>query len=477
MRATRSVGEMAAFACLLFLAACDGVEAGDWVVPEADHTATGASIESAARLRALLAESGDVELLAPTACETVETRAAAPTILVSRNRPVDYGSTSIAVSDPARAVNLQDDVINSGSVAPGLTTALSGDVVLPSRPLRGQAILLIDRLYAHITALDPQGFTPLSQVSVLGAGGTPTTAPVGTYRANPHDLVELGGGEIYVTRYDADDTTNLGADIIRVNLLTGAITARIDPKPLVPPDLPAAVEGSRSRPSKLLAAMGRVFVSLGVSAGQSPAPDGLVGAIDPATDQLVNVWRLPQCAFPEALAFDAVTKSVVVLCQGSIFDDDGPTRAALYRLNLCDGSKGFTRWLTGADIGAVAGVATGLYLSDIKSVPGGFVVAAYGVKADRADRLLFVARGAAGALAGARVIAKYGDYELGGLAVDAASGHLLAAVMNRNDPHIDVFKLGDELAPGVSPSARFDASPITRLLPASLGLVRAEGER
>ena len=105
----------------------------------------------------------------------------------------DYTSTSISAISPAGAV-LSQTVISSGSAPPGLTTALSGDVIFPSTAPASGKLLLIDRYpNSVLTWVEPKTGSVIQQL------------PVGTgFGSNPHDYLELAKDKAYVTRYESN---------------------------------------------------------------------------------------------------------------------------------------------------------------------------------------------------------------------------------------------------------------------------------
>jgi len=100
-----------------------------------------------------------------------------PAALVVANS--DFTSTNISVLSPAGSV-LSESIISSASAPPGLTTALSGDVVFPLEPTPG-VIVLIDRFpNSVVTSVDPSTAMVMKQL------------PVGTgFAANPHDYLAV----------------------------------------------------------------------------------------------------------------------------------------------------------------------------------------------------------------------------------------------------------------------------------------------
>ena len=109
----------------------------------------------------------------------------------------DRSVTSVALLDPEGEL-LQADFISSGAAPAGLTTALSGDVVLPTRSGDPKTLTLLDRFRTDvITRLDPMRGVVLGQVRTHEGSDT-------SYSSNPQDFVYLGPGDAWVTRYNPD---------------------------------------------------------------------------------------------------------------------------------------------------------------------------------------------------------------------------------------------------------------------------------
>ena len=129
----------------------------------------------------------------------------------------DYSSTAISLltSDGSLCA---PDVITSGSRPPGLLTALSGDVVLPSGPDPAGRLHVLDR-YPNgvVTTVDPTTSEVLAQLAV------------GTL-SDPHDIAFVDGPpSILLTRMEYVDpaTTTEGSDLIRFPLDASA-SLRVD---------------------------------------------------------------------------------------------------------------------------------------------------------------------------------------------------------------------------------------------------------
>jgi hypothetical protein len=139
----------------------------------------------------------------------------------------DYTSSLLSLVDPATATLVHDNCLNSGSVAPQLSQALSGSVVLPSAPLPGHPLVLIDSTNGSLVWVNPADCTVVRQLSVSTG-----------FKAYPHDVVAVSPNKFYVTRYMTNssptaDPSDLdeGGDLLILDLDLGKAVARIDLAP------------------------------------------------------------------------------------------------------------------------------------------------------------------------------------------------------------------------------------------------------
>jgi hypothetical protein len=188
----------------------------------------------------------------------------------------DYMSVSLAVADAATGMVAHDGCVSSGSKAPGLTTALSGDVVLPSQPQPGHELLLIDRTNAVLTWLDPASCQVLRQLNV--GEGKP---------ANPHDVIPVSAHKAYVTRFAEE-----ASDLAIIDPTAATIIGHVDLRGLSTQpdgDKPALV-----MPDRGLLVGGKVYVSLGeMSADYQTGGPARLAVVDPATDAVSGTIDLP----------------------------------------------------------------------------------------------------------------------------------------------------------------------------------------
>ena len=130
----------------------------------------------------------------------------------------DYETTSVSLLAADGSILCQD-FINSGSAPTGLSTALSGDVVLPTPGRTPSSVLtLIDRYTTDvITRVDTVSGEVLGQVKTKDSS-SPEKAAFG---ANPQDVYYLGD-RAWVSRHTPnetvdDDDADRGLDLIEID--------------------------------------------------------------------------------------------------------------------------------------------------------------------------------------------------------------------------------------------------------------------
>jgi hypothetical protein len=278
----------------------------------------------------------------------------------------DYKSTSVSLLDPRTGALTRDDCINSGSKPPGLSLALSGDVVLPSAAQPGHEVLLIDRTNSALTYLDPATCAVTRQVAV-GTG----------FFSNPQDVVALGPTKAYVLRYERNDKPTPdpadlddGDDILVIDPSQGRALSRIALGSY------ASTAGVLARPAHAVMVGGKVYVGLdSVSTDFATVGAGRVVIIDPGTDAVTGTIDLPGLKSCNGLESGPGGSSLVVTCEGSFSDAnqaDGsgivlldvsqnpPTVQARLTAQLFAGRAVFRAGLTGGTTGlaVTAGTAT-----------------------------------------------------------------------------------------------------------------------
>ena len=228
----------------------------------------------------------------------------------------DYASTSVAIVGFDGTVHAPA-ILTSGSEAPGLSVALSGDVVAASERATDGRVVLIDRYPASaITWLEPR------------APEAPTQLDVQTgFASNPQDVLDLGDGRALVARYESNldagrEPFDAGSDLLVVDTRTPAVVGRID----LGPAMTGAAPGILPRPARLRRVGDRVAVLLAAySADFSDSADARVALVDPAqgtVDGFVVLDGLRGCS-----AFDVAPSGTRLLvgCSGTFGGTSTPS--------------------------------------------------------------------------------------------------------------------------------------------------------
>ncbi len=253
----------------------------------------------------------------------------------------DYTTSAIALLDGERSL-LTEAWIDSGTAHAGLGAALSGDVVLPSAPFRSGELTFLDRLGVDVVTriAIPSGGV-LAQTHVQrddGAG----------YRANPRDVLLLGGDRALVTRFEPNDAwrevIDSGDDAIVLDLASGEIVERVDlegalddeTRAYARPDRLARIRADDGSEHVVigLARLDRSFMRAagGMVAWVPVASDGTLG-----TPHLFELDRMSQCGHVIAAADRS---SAMVVCAGETFSDEAGrrARAGVARVRVQDGA-------------------------------------------------------------------------------------------------------------------------------------------
>lgn len=228
----------------------------------------------------------------------------------------DYMSTNISVLSPTGGL-LSESVLSSGSAAPGLSAALSGDVVLPLNQTRGE-IVLIDQLpNAVLTWVDPSTAAVARQLNV-GTG----------FSANPHDYLEVTPTKAYVTRYETNmspgkQPNDEGGDVLVIDPQAATITGRI---PLATP----ADGAFLPRADRMTRVGSEVWVSLDrFDADFKTAGDARLVGISTADDSIAWTRDLPGVASCGGIAQAPSGNVVALSCSGVPGDPDPKQRSAI----------------------------------------------------------------------------------------------------------------------------------------------------
>jgi hypothetical protein len=196
----------------------------------------------------------------------------------------DFKSTNVALAKCDGTI-LSGSFVSSAATAPGLVTALSGDVEVPFvAPTSGRAVI-IDRSSNVLTWMDAETAKVISQLGVSTG-----------FASNPHDYVEVDATRAFVSRYGTNPTPmkqsfDQGGDLLIVDTTSFAIAGRI-----AMPEENAALQPC---PDTLNWLGSNVVVTLGrISADFSMIGDGRFVGVSPSTNQVawtVNVTGLQTC--------------------------------------------------------------------------------------------------------------------------------------------------------------------------------------
>jgi hypothetical protein len=269
----------------------------------------------------------------------------------------DYTASSIvSLLAPAGEVK-SASFIGSGSVKPGLFSALSGDVVLPTTRMSGDELVLIDRKVSVLTFVKFQSPAAPAQLSVATG-----------FNANPHDYVPYSPTKAFVTRYEPNldagkEPFDSGNDVLVIDPSKPEITGSID---MVP-----ATEGSspdllpRASSATLIGGKLRVFLN-GINKDFTEYGDSRVVSIDPESNAITQVLvfaGLVGCGGPTGVTLVAGSHSETKLAVGCTgrYGSDPSRKFADSGLVILDVQDEFTeeRRFTAKDwgIGQIQGVA------------------------------------------------------------------------------------------------------------------------
>ncbi|MBN2192994.1 MAG: hypothetical protein JW751_09275 [Polyangiaceae bacterium] len=227
----------------------------------------------------------------------------------------DYQSASVALLDRAGG-GLTPLLISSGSVAPELSAALGGDVVLPTERAGGDNLVLIDRYPASVLTWVDLETTRVSGQLAVATG----------FMANPHDYVALAPNRAYVTRFESNpapgaEPFDAGGDLLVVDPSVPAITGRIDLSAALA-DEPA---GYLPHPDRAVRVGERVLVLLaGYSADYTTSAMARIVAVDGRTDSIDEVLVLDGIHGCSGLAMSPDASELSLACSGEWGGDGTP---------------------------------------------------------------------------------------------------------------------------------------------------------
>lgn len=233
----------------------------------------------------------------------------------------DYTSTNVSLVGVDGSV-LSESVLSSGSAPAGLTTALSGDVVLPlTRPASGQLVVIDRYPNSVLTWLDPKTAHVLAQLSVATG-----------FISNPHDYLEVSGTKAYVTRYETNPAPGAkpfdgGGDLLVLDIGSKTIRGHVA--------LGSSTDGNfLPRPDRMIPVGDEVWVVLQrANADLSATADSRLVGVDPKTDTVTWKLDLPSAADCSGFARSPSGDRVALACSGAFSDADPKSRSTIILLD------------------------------------------------------------------------------------------------------------------------------------------------
>lgn len=352
----------------------------------------------------------------------------------------DYASSAIVLvrEDGSNVV-----WVDSGSRAPGLVSALSGDVVLPSTQLTPHALVLLDRYQSDVmTVLPFEAPNSLLWQADLRGGRTAGTSP------NPQDALAVPDGRWLVSRFNPSvgDVPEMarGNDLVVMDPAAHTMVTRVD----LHADVEVGGTHFFARPSRLaaLAAEGRPYALVGLARlsdlSHRETGPGAVALVDSAhlSASVLELAGLSNCG---AVAVNPTqTSEAFVLCQGDAFAVD-ESRAGIVRVAIEDGVLVERGRLSIAVQPTMPAPGNGLVVIDSEHVA---YVAHGALSPPSPDQLVMVT-----ALSQCEVLAEAEAFTLGEGAYDARDARLLVpdgemrSVRSFNFAH-DAWREGAPLA-------------------------------
>lgn len=224
----------------------------------------------------------------------------------------DYDSASVSLLSPSGEV-LSASFISSASADPGLSAALSGDLVLPTTTVTGPELVLVDRLPGSvITWVNLETATVRAQLSVATG-----------FTSNPHEYVPYSATKAFVTRFEVNlasgaEEYDQGDDVLVVDPERAAITARID----LGPAMAGEPAGFFATPDRALMAGGKLRVlALGFNDDLSERVASRLITIDPESHAIEHVLVFEGMNSCGGLALSPDGTELAVACNGAFGTD------------------------------------------------------------------------------------------------------------------------------------------------------------
>ena len=240
----------------------------------------------------------------------------------------DYQSTNVSLLEFSGAM-LSESLISSASGTIGLSTPLSGDVLVPNDFMPGAEIVIIDRYPASV----------LSWVNVETAQVRTQLSVATGFAANARDYIEVGPEKAYVTRFETNfdpgkEPFDGGGDLLVIDPRTPAILESIDLSGAA-----LGVEEFLPRPGAMLRVGDDVVVLLTpFDAAFKGAEDSRLVRIDTAKDRVSEIFVLDDLKGCAGLTLSPDSSEIAVSCSG-IFDshtEEVPRNSGLVRVRAAE---------------------------------------------------------------------------------------------------------------------------------------------
>ncbi|HEX4340514.1 MAG TPA: hypothetical protein VH062_31615 [Polyangiaceae bacterium] len=348
----------------------------------------------------------------------------------------DYMSTNVALLGLDGKV-LSESVASSATSAVGLAAPLGGDVTVPTMPVDGDEVVLVDR---------DQSSDSIVWVDPTAPGKRKLSVATG-FSSDPHDYVLLGEHKAYVSRYLSNPTPgkmpfDSGDDVLVVDPTVPSIVASIDMTGALGDDGATAVPSADS----MVVAGDRVYVLLGARprvGSDSNVPSRLV-TIDTTKDEIVGTTVLDGFLGCDGVALAPDATRLAIFCSGKTIGQYGPSDLSTSGVTLVDLSNvaRVVKRFGAADLGMGPDGFSGAFssTSSLVLVTFGYndAVTYKSVLDDTVVRL-DVESGASSVVLRSDGIA----FTLGGIVCDVACGACFIADAQRNGGVVHRFALDD----------------------------------
>lgn len=256
----------------------------------------------------------------------------------------DYMASAVSLLNIDGDV-IEDNYISSGSTEAGLVTALSGDLVMPTRSGEDGVLVLIDRFKADVVTR-----IRLEDGKILGQVKTqqqPEADADSSFSSNPQDYVYIDEETAWVSRTqpnlnpDAEEI-DLGNDLLRIDpskmersderidlSMFNTTASRVDPDSGDEEEVDVY-----ARPGRILRVGDTLVVGLGRTAyDYSATADGMIALIDVDTREVegLSIEGLRGCT--DVNPVPGAEALVMVICTGHFGDERNTAGLAFVELD------------------------------------------------------------------------------------------------------------------------------------------------